>query len=226
MAEGIFASGVDLVAPDGRVILKGAGFEMPEGGRGWIEGPPGSGKRAVLKVLAGLLPPQSGEVRLRGERLWPGGGISALGARTRLGFGFPQGGLLSNQSLRENLALPLRFIGRKGKELDEAVDGVLDRLGLSEDAPHRPHALSVRIRQLAQLARIELLQPQVIFMSEPFTDLEGPDLAHAETLLGEWNQDPTRLILVSSEKIQPGLFNGLQRFRLETGKLHAVEGAP
>jgi ABC-type transporter Mla maintaining outer membrane lipid asymmetry ATPase subunit MlaF len=222
MAEGLRASGLTLAAPDGRVILREAALEVPRGGRAWIEGPPGSGKRALLKVIAGLLPPEQGEVRLGGIRLWPGEGAMALKGKIRMGFAFAQGGLLSNQTLRENLALPLRFAGRGIAE----VDGVLDRLGLSEAAGLRPHALGARVRRLAQLARIELLQPEAIFLSEPFEDLEGADLALARTLIVEWAADPARLILAAAEGAGAGVLPGAQRWRLEGGRIHTVEGAP
>lgn len=222
MAEGLSASGLALAAPDGRVILREASLEIPFGGRVWIEGHPGSGKRALLKVLAGLLPPERGEVHLGGVRIWPGGGVMALKGKVRTGFAFAQGGLLSNQSLRENLALPLRFARRETGE----VEGVLERLGLAEAAGLRPHALGARLRKLAQLARIELLRPDAIFLSEPFEDLEAADLAGAESLLQGWAADPGRLIVAAAHGTGAGILPGARRFRLEAGRIHPIEGAP
>jgi ABC-type transporter Mla maintaining outer membrane lipid asymmetry ATPase subunit MlaF len=222
MAEGLAASGLALTAPDGRVILRDASLEIPAGGRAWIEGPPGSGKRALLKVVAGLLPPEQGEVHLGGIRLWPGDGAMALRGKARMGFAFAQGGLLSNQTLRENLALPLRFAGRSAAE----VEGVLDRLGLAAAAGLRPHALGARMRKLAQLARIELFQPDLIFLSEPFEDLEGPDLALAEGLVQGWAADPARLIMAAAEGARAGLLPEARRWRLEDGRIHTAGEAP
>lgn len=226
MAEGLLASGLALAAPDGRVILRDAALELPPGGRAWIEGPAGSGKRALLKVLAGLLPPERGEVRLGGLRIWPGEGIAALRGKLRTGFAFAQGGLLSNQTLRENLALPLRFAGRGEGEIDGEVDGLLARLGLAQAAGLRPHALGARLRKLAHLARIELLQPEAIFLSEPLADLEGPDLERGKALIRSWAADPARLILAAAEDPGGGLLPGALRARLEAGRIHIVEGAP
>jgi len=222
MAEGLVASGLALSAPDGRGILRDASLEIPAGGRAWIEGPPGSGKRALLKVIAGLLRPERGEVLLSGIRLWPGEGALVLRGKLRTGFAFAQGGLLSNQTLRDNLALPLRFAGRSVGE----VGGVLDRLGLAEMADLRPHALGARARRLAQLARIELLQPEAVFLSEPFEDLEGPDLAMAEALIQGWAADPARLIVAAAETADARVLPGAQRLRLEAGRIQPIEGAP
>ena len=220
------ASGLALQAPDGRTLLSGVALELPPGGRLWIEGAAGSGKRALLKVLAGLLKPAEGEVRLGGFRLWPGEGVSELRGRLRTGFLFAQGGLLSNQSLRENLALPLRFAGHRGAELDREVDAALERFGLAPMAGLRPHALGVRARRFAQLARVDLLKPDAIFLCEPLEDLEGPDLGFASALIRGWAGDPARLILATAERAPAGLLPGARRMRLEAGRILSVEEAP
>lgn len=228
MAESLAlsASGLHLAAPDGRSILSDAALELPAGGRAWIEGPPGSGKRALLKVLAGLLPPQAGEVRLGVHRLWPGDGAARLRARVRMGFAFHQGGLLSNLSLRENLALPLRFAGRAPREVDGALDASLIRFGLASFADLRPHALGPRVRRLAQWARIDLLRPEAVFLSEPFADLEAADLTLAAERLADWAEDPSRLILAAGDPAGARLLPGARRFRLEAGRIHAMESVP
>ena len=227
MAEpALLASDLILAAPDGRPVLAGVSLELPVGGRAWIEGAAGSGKRALLKVLAGLLRPEGGEVRLRGIRLWPGEGAAELRGRVRTGFVFAQGGLLSNQSLRENLALPLRFAGRRGAAFEREVDGVLERLGLAAQAGLRPHALGARARRLAQLARVELFAPEAVFLCEPLEDLEGPDLAVATDLIRGWAGEPSRLILASAEHAPADLLPGARRLRLEAGRIVPEESRP
>lgn len=221
MAEGLVANDLALSAPDGRSILQGVSLEVGAGGHAWIEGAAGSGKRPLLKVLAGLMQPERGSVTLAGMRLWPGEGVAALRGRMRIGFAFAQGGLLSNQSLRENLALPLRFAGRDETE----VEGALDRFGLRGSADLRPHALGARARKLAQYARIELLRPEAIFMAEPFEDLEGADLGVGRDAIRRWAEDPGRLFVLSSEVADRDLLKDAARFRLEAGRIHPVEGA-
>lgn len=225
-AAALSASGLALRAPDGRVILAGAGLEAPAGARIWIEGAGGSGKRALMKVLAGLLKPDEGEVRLGRARLWPGDGAASAGREFRIGFLFAEGGLLSNQSLRENLALPLRFAGMRKAALDEAVDAAMARLGLSPLAALRPHALGARARRLAQLARIELLAPEAVFLCEPFEDLEAEEADLAAAIIGSWAADPARLLIGASERAPEGLWPGALRLRLEAGRLHEAEEGP
>ena len=145
--------------------------------------------------------------------------------RLRTGFVFAQGGLLSNQSLRENLALPLRFAGWRGAELDREVDGALERFGLSEQAALRPHALGARARKLAQWARVDLLSPDAVFLCEPFEDLEGADLDLASGLLRAWAADPARLVLATAEHAPADLLQDARRLRLEAGRIHSVEEA-
>lgn len=220
MAEtpALSASGLALRAPDGRVILDGASLELPAGGRAWIEGAAGSGKRALLKVLAGLLKPDAGGVELGDARLWPGDGVAHLKGRVRVGFAFAQGGLLSNHTLRGNLALPLRFAGQGAADLDRKVGETLARFGLEAQGDLRPHALGARARRLAQLARIELLRPQAVFLCEPLADLEGADLAFVSDLIRTWASEP-RLLLATAEHAPPGLMAGARRCRLEAGRI-------
>ncbi|MBS1767523.1 MAG: ATP-binding cassette domain-containing protein [Acidobacteria bacterium] len=225
-ALGLSASNLALKAPDGRVILSHASLEAAPGARIWIEGAGGSGKRALMKVVAGLLKPDAGEVSLGGIRLWPGEGAASLGRRLRAGFLFAEGGLLSNQSLRENLALPLRFNGTKRAALEEAVEAVMDRLGLASMADLRPHALGARARRLAQIARIELIGPEVVFLCEPFEHLEDHDLDAAASLIREWAGMPSRLLIGASEWAPEALWPGTMRLRLEAGRLHEAGEAP
>ena len=225
-AAALSASGLALRAPDGRVILAGAALEAPPGARIWIEGAGGSGKRALMKVLAGLLRPEEGEVRFGGARLWPGDGAASLARRFRLGFLFAEGGLLSNQSLRENLALPLRFGGMQKAALEEAVDAAMARLGLLPLADLRPHALGARARRLAQLARIELLAPDAVFLCEPLEGLEAEEAELAAALIRSWASDPARLLIGASERAPAGLWPGSLRLRLEAGRLHEAEEGP
>ena len=224
-AAALASSGLALHATDGRALLDEVSLEFAAGSRAWIEGPPGSGKRALLKVLAGLLKPERGEVRFGAIRLWPGEGAVRLRGRPRVGFAFAQGGLLSNQTLRENLALPLRFAGM-GAEAYRRVDEVLAILGLDEFSALRPHALGGRVRRLAQLARIDLLRPEAVFLCEPLEDLEDEDLALATGLIQSWAADPARFILATAERHAPGLLPGAVRLRLEGGRIHTVEGYP
>jgi hypothetical protein len=82
------------------------------------------------------------------------------------------------------------------------------------------------MRKLAQLARIELFQPDLIFLSEPFEDLEGPDLALAEGLVQGWAADPARLIMAAAEGARAGLLPEARRWRLEDGRIHTAGEAP
>jgi phospholipid/cholesterol/gamma-HCH transport system ATP-binding protein len=97
-----------LAAPEGRRLLEGLRLTVPRGGNRLVTGPTGSGKSRLLKVLAGTERPLHGRVQVGGRDLWPGEGALALAGQVRVGLAFASGGLLSNLSLRENIALPLK----------------------------------------------------------------------------------------------------------------------
>ena len=165
-----------LDALDGRRLMEGLDLVVARGGNLLLHGPSGGGKSGLLRVLAGTERPARGQVRIGGQEVWPGGGILALAGHVRMGFAFPSGGLLSNLSLRENIALPLRFLGVSGTELERRTGEALERMNLQDVAGLRPHAVSVSARKQANLARVLALDPELILLDDPLEGLDAADL--------------------------------------------------
>jgi ABC-type transporter Mla maintaining outer membrane lipid asymmetry ATPase subunit MlaF len=206
--------GLALAAPDGRLLLEGLDLAVPRGGRQLVVGPSGSGKSRLLKVVAGTERPARGRVRIGGRDTWPGGGALALAGQVRLGFAFASGGLLSNLSLRENIALPLRFLGMPGAELARHTDQALDRTGLLAVAHLRPHAVSASNRKQANLARVLALQPELILLDDPLTGLDAPDRTIALDLIRTWSSDSSCTVVIAAEEAEAFLWLGAARLQL------------
>lgn len=215
---------LSLDAPDGRRLVAGLHLIVPSGGTLLLTGPSGSGKSRLLRVLAGTERPAGGTVQVDGVQLWPGSGVLSLLGRVRVGFAFATGGLLSNLSLRDNLALPLRFLGLGPDALRGRVDSALERLGILAVAGLRPHAVSATARRHANLARILAFDPEVILLDDPLEGLEAADRTLAFTLIRDWADAPDKTLAIAQEGPEP--FTGLATTRLELDALAVPVESP
>ena len=130
-----------------------------------IIGPNGCGKSTLLRVVAGLLPPTSGSVRVGGERPRAGDG--------RVALAFRQPRLVPWRSTIENVALPLELAGVAPDERRRRATESLERVGLGAAAALRPRELSGGMAQRAALARSLITDPSVLLLDEPFSALDA-----------------------------------------------------
>jgi ABC-type multidrug transport system ATPase subunit len=132
-----------------------------------IIGPNGAGKTTLLRLIAGLLRPDAGEIRILGQPLR----VGAHTVRSAVGFVSHQTLLYDDLTLVENLAFTARLYG-----LDRPVEtavAALDAAGLADRRSERPRGLSRGLQQRAAVARALLHAPRLILMDEPFTALDA-----------------------------------------------------
>lgn len=150
-----FSRGADTI-----VAVAGVSLELRRGELGALIGRSGSGKTTLLTLAARLHEPDEGTVRYE---LPSGGGGLAWGEVAILPQRF---GLLPELSVRENVEYPARLSGRLG-ERREAIESLLDRLGLAEHAARPPYETSIGQQQRTALARALALGPAVLLADEP-----------------------------------------------------------
>lgn len=148
--------------------LDGVDFAVAPGESVAVTGPSGSGKSTLLHCLAGIMRPDSGEVRLFDER------IDTLSERarshlrrTRFAFLFQFGQLLPELPAEENVALPLMLDGTPRRAALGPAREQLRRLGLEGKEGRRPGELSGGEAQRVALARALVISPAVVFADEP-----------------------------------------------------------
>ncbi|HEY3464564.1 MAG TPA: ABC transporter ATP-binding protein [Amycolatopsis sp.] len=139
-----------------------------------LMGPSGAGKSTLLHCLAGIVRPDSGEVRYRGADL-AGMSDRARSAlrRTDFGFVFQFGQLVPELTCLENVALPLRLNGERGRVAAGRARAMLDELGLSAVAGQRPGEVSGGQGQRVAVARALVTGPRVVFADEPTGALDS-----------------------------------------------------
>ena len=163
-------------------VLRDVSLEAPAGEVTAIVGPAGSGKTSLLHLLAGLDRPAAGTVTLDGRQLRGLDDVELTRLRRdRIGLLLPRASVLPTITVRENVALPL-LIARRPHE-PEAVDALLDRVGLGERREEMPGDLTAAERQRAALARALVGRPSVLLADEPAGGLEPEEGAHLLLLL-------------------------------------------
>jgi putative ABC transport system ATP-binding protein len=154
--------------------LRGASVAVASGEILAVMGPSGSGKSTLLHCLAGIFPPDSGEVWFDGRRL----DTLTDSARTRLrrtafGFVFQFGNLVPELTAADNVALPLMLKRAGRKEAYRQAAQWLDRLGLGDKGTRRTGELSGGEAQRVAVARALALGPRALFADEPTGSLDS-----------------------------------------------------
>jgi len=144
--------------------LNGVSFTVARGSTCAIIGPSGCGKTTLLHVLAGLLLPRSGEVRVDGRPLH--------GPRERTALILQDYGLFPWKTVWGNAALGLQIRGQLASGR-QRVEGLLRELGLWEVRNRFPAQLSGGQRQRVAIARALALEPDLLLMDEPFSSLDA-----------------------------------------------------
>jgi ABC-type lipoprotein export system ATPase subunit len=166
------------------VALRGAELTLAAGSWTSVIGPSGSGKSTLLHVLAGLLEPSGGSVRLDGEdltRLSPP--ERARRRRRDIGVVLQRDNLHPLLDVEGNVALPLRLDGRPAREVLARVESLLAEVGLQDRRRHRPAQLSGGEAQRAAVAVALAPRPRVLLADEPTGELDDAGAAEVMALL-------------------------------------------
>ncbi|MCP4251375.1 MAG: ABC transporter ATP-binding protein [bacterium] len=156
-------------------VLRGVDLELRAGETTVIIGESAAGKSVVLKHIVGLLQPDRGEVRYRGQVIGRMKGRQLADLRGHFGFLFQLSALFDSLTVGENVAFPLvEHHAHALAEVDQIVSQKLTMVGLDGIQDKKPAELSGGQRKRVALARAIALDPEVVLYDEPTTGLDPP----------------------------------------------------
>ena len=187
---------------EGRVeALKGVSFAMEKGEFAAVVGESGSGKSTLLNCIGGLDDPTSGKVFLDGKDLFDMKELSrTIFRRRNIGFVFQSFHLIAELNVEQNIVFPLLLDNRKPEQ--EAVDEILNMLGLTERRRHLPSQLSGGQQQRVAIGRALITKPMLILADEPTGNLDSKSSQDVMELLIEASRHFQQTILMITHNIQ------------------------
>jgi cell division transport system ATP-binding protein len=201
-----------------KAVLDGLSLSATKGALVLIEGPIGSGKTTLMKVLTGSLPLVAGFGRVVGLNL-PGIAATALTSlRRREGIVFQSPRFLDNETVLTNVALPLAIAGASPSECRSKGTRALLDAGLSSHARKRPGELSGGEQARLQIARALIHSPFLLLADEPLAHLDPESAVAAEELISKAHERGTTVLVTTHRPTN--LAPRAERYQLERGRLY------
>jgi phospholipid/cholesterol/gamma-HCH transport system ATP-binding protein len=138
-----------------------------------IAGANESGKSSILKLCVGLLEPSRGRITLKGTNIDEATETEMRGLRLSIGYLFQHPALISNMTVYDNVALPLRYhTDLSEDDIEKKVEEKLELLGIIKESRVFPSVLSYNKRRLAGIARAIIMDPEILIFDEPAAGLD------------------------------------------------------
>jgi NitT/TauT family transport system ATP-binding protein len=203
-------------------VLHGINLSVPKGSFVSLIGPSGCGKSTLLKLLAGLLSPSEGDVRIAG--------ISAPEAarERRIGLVFQDATLMPWKTAIENIRALMRVADRRrpGAEINARAEEMLRLVGLEHARGRYPAQLSGGMRQRVAIARALALDPEVLMMDEPFGALDAITREEMSFFLLDIWQRTGKTIVFVTHSIDEAVFLSSEVHVMARNPARIIESMP
>lgn len=168
-------------------VLRGVDLDVFKGENVVVLGRSGTGKSVLIKIIAGLLKPDSGTVMVLGENVAQLNDKELQQLRLKIGFSFQSSALYDSMTVKENLEFPLLRNSRKlsRQDVTKNVEEVLDAVGLSQTINQYPSELSGGQRKRIGIARTLIMRPSIMLYDEPTAGLDPITSVEINNLINE-----------------------------------------
>ncbi len=205
----------------GPEILSDVDFHLRPGSFHFLTGPSGAGKTSLLRILFMSLHPTAGRVDLFGQDVTRVTPARRAQIRRRIGIVFQDFRLLDHLTTWENVALPLRVVGKNVSEYREDVTDLLQWVGLGERMHAFPPLLSGGEKQRAAIARAVIGKPELLLADEPTGNVDPQMARRLLRLFIELNRLGTSVIIATHDHQLMKQFKA-PRLELENGHVRIV----
>ena len=193
-------------------VLAGVSFHIDEGEFFYLSGVSGAGKTTIFRLLLLMELPDSGAIVYNGQEINTYSAKERSRHRRNIGMVHQDldNRLLVNETVEENIALPLRISGGTGRSVMFRVNELLERVGLEGRGKELVKGLSGGEKQLVSIARALVFQPPVFFADEPTGNLDQTVAYRVMELLREIHRDGSTVIVATHD------LNLIRTFRART----------
>ncbi len=159
---------------DDKKILNGISFIVRRGETKIILGGSGGGKSTIIRLILGLLKPDSGQILIDGEDITDLSEVEMMDVRKKMGMVFQEGALFDSLPVYDNVAYRLHEQGIKEEEVETEVRRMLRFVNLEDAIDKMPAELSGGMRRRVGIARALIGDPQIVMFDEPTAGLDPP----------------------------------------------------
>jgi ABC-type transporter Mla maintaining outer membrane lipid asymmetry ATPase subunit MlaF len=185
-----------------------------------VAGQSGCGRSALMSLCAGLLKPDGGAIRWDGRALVSMTPRELSEARQQVGCMFQAPALISNLTVHDNIALPLRAWGIAEQEVTIRVQDSLEQHGLRQARRAFPEDLPLAALRFAALARALVVEPRILLLDEPTAGMDPRAEESFMSVIGEYRLRRRVALLVNSNREQQWRRIGGRVLTLARGQLH------
>lgn len=206
-----------------QVVLNDVSFDVPDKEIVVILGPSGTGKTVLLKIIVGLLKPDSGEVFFDGKPLFqlPINEIYEL--RQQIGFVFQSSALFDSMRVAENIGIAIdEHTDWKGEKKKARINQVLKIIGLEGKGKLRPRDLSGGMMKLVGIGRALALDPPYLFYDEPTVGLDPIMKSRITELIIALRDQYQKSGIVVTHDLETARLIGSEIYMLKSGKIGKI----
>jgi phospholipid/cholesterol/gamma-HCH transport system ATP-binding protein len=214
------------LAFDDHVVLHDLTFTIPKGAMRILLGPSGSGKSVILKLILGLLKPDSGAVTVDGMRVDQMAESELLKMRSEIGMVFQENALFDSLTVAQNVAFRLVEERMPDDEIDARVAEVLGFVGLGEFADRMPAQLSGGQRRRVGIARGMASRPRLMLFDDPITGLDPLIAVTVDAEIIKLRDLERVTSLLATHQIRDAFYVAEHKAIKRDGKVEIVEADP